>query len=58
MFDRHHSAPVNKVIFLPDDRSRLISGSDDTTVAQFNCPACTDPDRVIREAAEWTKANP
>jgi WD40 repeat protein len=58
MFDRHHSAPVNKVIFLPDDRSRLMSGSDDTTVAQFNCPACTDPDRVIREAAEWTKANP
>jgi WD40 repeat protein len=56
--DRHHSAPVNTVMFLPGDRARLISGSDDTTVAQFDCPACTDPDRVIREAVEWTKANP
>ncbi len=58
MLDRHHSASVTNVIFLPDDRPRLISASDDTTVAQFRCPACTDPDRVIREAVEWAKANP
>jgi WD40 repeat protein len=58
MLDRHHSASVNSVIFLPGDRSRLISASDDTTVAQFSCPACTDPDRVIREAVEWARTNP
>ena len=58
MFDRHHSAPVNSVIFLPGDRSRLLSGSDDTTVAQFTCPACADSDRVIQEAVEWKKAVP
>jgi WD40 repeat protein len=56
--DRHHSAPANNVILLPGDRSRLISASDDTTVAQFSCPACTDPDRVIREAVEWARTNP
>ena len=55
MLDRHHGAPINNVTFLPDDRSRLISASDDTTVAQFSCPACTDPDRVIREATEWAE---
>jgi WD40 repeat protein len=53
MVDRHHSAPVNNVRFLPGDRSRLISASDDTTVAQFSCRACADPDRVIQEALEW-----
>ncbi|MGH3774784.1 MAG: hypothetical protein ACRDRR_03455 [Pseudonocardiaceae bacterium] len=58
MLHRHHGAPVNKVVFLPGDRSRLISASDDTTVAQFSCPACTDPDRVIREAVEWAENNP
>jgi WD40 repeat protein len=47
---RHHGASVNSVKFLPGDRSRLISGSDDTTVAEFSCPACTDADRVILEA--------
>jgi WD40 repeat protein len=57
MLDRHHSAPVNNVRFLPGDRSRLISASDDTTVAQFSCPACADPDRVIQEAMEWAGAN-
>jgi WD40 repeat protein len=56
--DRHHSAPVNNVRFLPGDRSRLISASDDTTVAQFSCRACTDPDTVIREAREWSGTNP
>ncbi|MGH3982622.1 MAG: WD40 repeat domain-containing protein, partial [Pseudonocardiaceae bacterium] len=58
MVDHHHSASVNNVRFLPGDRSRLISGSDDTTVAQFSCPACTDPDRVIQEAIEWSGTNP
>jgi WD40 repeat protein len=58
MLDYHHSAPVNNVIFLPGDRSRLISASDDVTFAQFSCPACTDPDHVIREAVEWARANP
>jgi WD40 repeat protein len=58
LLDRHHSAPVNSVIFLPRDGSRLISASDDTTVAQFSCPACTDPDRVIREAVERAEMNP
>lgn len=58
MLDRHHSASVNNVVFLPGDGSRLISASDDTTVAQFSCPACTDPDQVIREAVEWVRTNP
>ncbi|MGH3832126.1 MAG: hypothetical protein ACRDRS_17050 [Pseudonocardiaceae bacterium] len=53
--DRHHSDEVSSVVFLPD-RSRLVSASDDTTVAFFSCPACGDPDHVIREAVEWTKA--
>jgi WD40 repeat protein len=58
MLDRQHSASVNNVIFLSGDRARLISASDDTTVAQFSCPACTDPDRVIQEAVEWARTNP
>jgi WD40 repeat protein len=58
MLNRHHSVPVNNVIFLPGDRSRLISASDDTTVAQFSCAACTDPDRMIQEATKWARTNP
>ncbi|MGH3852459.1 MAG: WD40 repeat domain-containing protein [Pseudonocardiaceae bacterium] len=58
MLEHHHGDSVNGVVFLPGDRSRLISASDDTTVAQFPCPACSDPDRVIQEAVEWAKANP
>jgi hypothetical protein len=58
MLDRHHGAPVSNVVFLSGDRSRLISASKDATVAQFGCPACTDPDRVIREAMEWARTNP
>lgn len=50
MLDRHHSGAVNSVAFLPGDVSRLISASDDTTVAQFSCPACIDRDGVIRAA--------
>jgi WD40 repeat protein len=58
MLDRHHSVSVNSVQFLPGDRSHLISASDDTTVAQFSCPACSDPDQVIQNAQEWAKNNP
>jgi WD40 repeat protein len=50
--DRHHSAAVNSVAFLPGDASRLVSASDDTTVAQFSCRACTDPDGAIRDAVQ------
>jgi WD40 repeat protein len=57
MLDRHHGASVNHVKFLPGDRSTLISASDDTTVAQFRCPACTDPDQVIRQAVEWANTD-
>ncbi|MGQ0716811.1 MAG: WD40 repeat domain-containing protein [Pseudonocardiales bacterium] len=57
MLDRHHGAAINNVVFLPGDHSRLISASDDTTVAQFTCLACTDPDRAIREAAERARTN-
>ena len=53
MLDRHHGASVNDVKFLPGDHSTLISASDDTTVVQFPCPACTDPDKVIRDAEKW-----
>jgi WD40 repeat protein len=55
MLDRHHSDSVNGVVFLPGDRSRLISASADTTVALFKCPACSDPDRVIRNAVNTDK---
>ncbi|MEO7195243.1 MAG: WD40 repeat domain-containing protein [Pseudonocardiaceae bacterium] len=54
--DRHHSDQVSSVVFLPD-RSRLVSASDDSTVAFFSCPACSDPDRVIREAVEWAETH-
>ncbi|MGH3945573.1 MAG: WD40 repeat domain-containing protein [Pseudonocardiaceae bacterium] len=57
--DRHHSASVNNVVFLPGDGASLISASDDTTVAQFDCRACTEPgrDQVIRDAEEWVKTH-
>jgi WD40 repeat protein len=57
MLDRHHSDSVSSVVFLPGDRSRLVSASLDTTVAQFRCLACSDPDREIQKAAEWAKNN-
>jgi|GEM_PF-1810020 len=57
MLDRHHSVSVNNVVFLPGDGSHLVSASGDTTVAQFSCRACADPDGVIREAEEWVKTN-
>jgi WD40 repeat protein len=57
MLDRHHSDSVRSVIFPPDRSAGLISASDDTTVAQFPCLACSDPDRATREAVEWARAN-
>ncbi|MBV9141242.1 MAG: PQQ-binding-like beta-propeller repeat protein [Pseudonocardiales bacterium] len=58
MLDRHHSGPVNSVQFLPGDRSHLLSASDDTTVAQFSCPACSRPQQVIQDAQKWVDTNP
>ncbi|MGH3771932.1 MAG: PQQ-binding-like beta-propeller repeat protein [Pseudonocardiaceae bacterium] len=58
MLDRHHSASVNKVVFLPGSNPRLISASDDTTVAEFTCPACTDQDKVIQQAEDYLKQVP
>jgi WD40 repeat protein len=55
MLAREHSDSVNDVLFWPGDRSRLISASDDTTVAVFSCDACKDPDAVIRNADRWMR---
>jgi WD40 repeat protein len=57
MSDHHHGDSVRNVLFFSKDRSRLISSGDDTIVAQFRCPACSDPDTVIREAVEWVRTN-
>jgi WD40 repeat protein len=57
MSGHHHGDSVRNVLFFPKDQTRLISSSDDTTVAQFRCPACSDPDTVIREAVEWARAD-
>ncbi len=50
MLARQHGNAVNDVLFLPGGRSRLVSASDDSTVAVFRCDACEDPDAVIRNA--------
>jgi WD40 repeat protein len=55
---RQHSGTVYDVLFLPGGRSRLVSASNDSTVAMFDCQACDDPYAVIREADRWVKANP
>ncbi len=57
MLDRHHGGAVNSVVFLPSDSSRLMSASDDTTVALFGCSTCSDQDRALQEAVERAKAN-
>ncbi|HEY6422603.1 MAG TPA: WD40 repeat domain-containing protein [Pseudonocardiaceae bacterium] len=51
LLTRQHGDSVNDVLFLPGDRSRLVSASDDSTVAVFRCDACADPDAVVRDAA-------
>ncbi|MGH3825469.1 MAG: PQQ-binding-like beta-propeller repeat protein [Pseudonocardiaceae bacterium] len=48
MLTRQHGDSVNDVLFLPGDRSQLVSASDDSTVALFGCDACKDPDAVVR----------
>lgn len=50
MLARQHSNAVNDVLFLPGGQSRLVSASDDSTVAVFSCAACEDPDAVIQDA--------
>ncbi len=50
MLARQHGNAVNDVLFLPGRPSRLVSASDDSTVAVFSCDACEDPDAVIRDA--------
>ena len=50
---RGHSDLVNAVLFLPGSPSHLVSASDDATVAVSTCPACDDPDAVIRDAQRW-----
>lgn len=54
---RQHGDSVNDVLFAPGGNARLVSASDDTTVAQWSCPACVDPDSVIRDATAWVDAN-
>ncbi len=51
LLTRQHGDSVNDVLFLPGDRSRLFSASDDSTVAVFRCDACADPDAVVQNAA-------
>ena len=57
---RRHSDIVNDVLFLPGGQSRLVSASDDSTVAVSTCEACVDPnapDAVIRRAEQWVDSN-
>jgi WD40 repeat protein len=54
---REHSDLVTDVLFLPGGQSRLVSASDDSTVAVFRCEACDDPDAVIRNAERWVGSN-
>ena len=53
MLVQEHSDMVNDVLFLPGGRSRLVSASNDWTIAVFGCEACADPDAVIRDADRW-----
>ncbi|MGH3778267.1 MAG: hypothetical protein ACRDRR_21430 [Pseudonocardiaceae bacterium] len=53
MLTRHHGDSVNDVLFLPGDRPRLVSASDDTTVAVSRCDACEDPDSAVQDAKRW-----
>ncbi|MGH3752901.1 MAG: hypothetical protein ACRDRP_09425 [Pseudonocardiaceae bacterium] len=58
MLARQHGDSVNDVLFLPGGRSRLVSASDDSTVAVFRCDACEDPDAVVRDAQRWVDDSP
>ncbi|MGH3708259.1 MAG: WD40 repeat domain-containing protein [Pseudonocardiaceae bacterium] len=58
MLARQHGDSVNDVLFLPGGRSRLVSASDDSTVAVFECRACEYPDTVVRDAESWVGNSP
>jgi WD40 repeat protein len=58
MLSRVHGDSVNDVAFMPGDDGRIVSVSDDTTVARSSCAACTNPDAVIDDARQWVDANP
>lgn len=47
---RQHAGFVNKVLLLGTDGSRVVSASDDDTVAVWPCLACRDPDAAVEEA--------
>lgn len=49
---RQHGDSVNDVLFAPGNRYRLITASDDRTVAEWGCRACDDPEAAIRAAEE------
>ncbi len=44
---RQHGDTVNDVRFLPGPSSRLVTASDDHTVAEWSCPACDNQQQVI-----------
>jgi WD40 repeat protein len=48
---RQHGDSVNKVLFAPGSRYRLLMASDDTTVTAWDCSACDDPEAAILAAA-------
>jgi WD40 repeat protein len=45
-----HGDLVNDVRFLPGGNGRLVSASDDRTVAVWSCPACDNQQQVIDDA--------
>lgn len=44
---RRHGDAVNDVHFLPGTATRVVSASDDHTVAEWSCPACDNQQQVI-----------
>jgi WD40 repeat protein len=46
---RQHGDSVNEVRFLPGGNDRLVSASDDHTVAEWSCRGCADQDAVIND---------
>jgi len=52
MLARQHGDAVNDVLFLSGGQSRLVSASDDSTVAVFKCDACEDPGTYARQVAD------
>ncbi len=46
---RQHGDAVNQVRFLPGPVTRIVSASDDHTVAEWSCAACDNQDKVIND---------